>query len=109
VDDAQDVGLDGSAEAHCGLEVQQPLQQRAAFLVLAQANIDDAVEHVGAHTELERVDRAASLAVRRRGWQSGSQPCAAAARRRPRARKRATLGAIGDGLLLLRCEQEVVL
>jgi len=68
VDDAQDVGLDGSAEAHCGLEVQQPLQQRAAFLVLAQANIDDTVEHVGAHTELERVGRAASLAVRRRGW-----------------------------------------
>jgi hypothetical protein len=32
--DAEDVSLDGGAEAQCGVEVHQPLQQRATLLVL---------------------------------------------------------------------------
>jgi hypothetical protein len=32
--DAEDIGLDGGAEAQCGVEVHQPLQQWATLLVL---------------------------------------------------------------------------
>ena len=64
VDDVEDVGLDGSAEAQCRVEVHQPLKQRAALRVRGQADLDE-VQHVGAHAELERV-AAPSLAVRRR-------------------------------------------
>jgi hypothetical protein len=63
--DAQDVGLDRRAEADGGVEVDEPLQQRAALVVLGQADLDEA-QHVGAHPELERVDRAAPVAVGRR-------------------------------------------
>jgi len=62
--DAQNVGLDRGAEADGGVEVDEPLQQRAALVVLGQADLDEA-QHVGAHPELERVDRAAPVAMGR--------------------------------------------
>jgi hypothetical protein len=63
--DAEHVGLDGSAQADGGIEVDEPAQQRAARLLVRQANLDKA-QHVGAHVELERVDGALAEAVGRR-------------------------------------------
>ncbi|RWV86754.1 hypothetical protein GW17_00051315 [Ensete ventricosum] len=53
--DAQHVSLDGSAEAHCGLEVDEPVDEGAAGLLgwLARLGVDEAVEDVGAHAELK--------------------------------------------------------
>ena len=62
--DAKNVSLDRSAEADGGVEVDEPLQQRAALVVLGQADLDEA-QHVGAHPELERVDRTAPVTVGR--------------------------------------------
>ncbi|KAJ8498679.1 hypothetical protein OPV22_009231 [Ensete ventricosum] len=55
MDDAQHVSLDGSAEAHCGLEVDEPVDEGAAGLLgwLARLGVDEAVEDVGAHAELK--------------------------------------------------------
>jgi hypothetical protein len=64
--DAEHVGLDGSAQADGGVEVDEPAQQRAARLLVGQANLDKA-QHVGAHVELERVDGAPAEAAGRRG------------------------------------------
>ena len=66
VDDVEDVGLDGNAEAQCRVEVHQPLKQRAALRVRGQADLDE-VQHVGAHTELERVAALVAVRQRRRG------------------------------------------
>jgi hypothetical protein len=63
--DAEHVGLDGSAQADGGVEVDEPTQQRAARLIVRQANLDEA-QHVGAHVELERVDGALAEAAGRR-------------------------------------------
>lgn len=58
--DAKDVGLERRAEAHRRLQVGEPLDQRAARLLRrrAQLQVDQPVEHVGAHAQLQRVDRA---------------------------------------------------
>jgi len=57
--DAEDVGLDGSAEADCGLEVSEVTEQRAAGSLwnLSDVEVDEA-EHVRAHPQLEGVGRA---------------------------------------------------
>jgi hypothetical protein len=44
--DAEHVGLDGSAQADGGVEVDEPAVQRAARLLVGQANLDKA-QHVG--------------------------------------------------------------
>jgi hypothetical protein len=70
--DAEDVALDGGAQAHGGLEVDEPLQQRAAGLRGRHAHLGlDQVQHVGAHAQLQRVARALAergRRRRRRGW-----------------------------------------
>jgi hypothetical protein len=63
--DAEDVALDSSAEAGGGLQVDEPLQQRAAWLRGRRAHLSlDEAQHVGAHAQLERV--AGAPAERRR-------------------------------------------
>jgi hypothetical protein len=65
--DAEDVALDGGAQAHGGLEVDEPLQQRAAWLRGRHAHLGlDQAQHVGAHAQLQRV--AGALAERGRRW-----------------------------------------
>lgn len=56
--DAQDVGLDGGAEAQGGFEVGEALDEAAAgFLGRgADLEVDEAAEHVGAGAQLDRVD-----------------------------------------------------
>nr|ACN35836.1 unknown [Zea mays] len=68
-DDAEHAGLDGRAEADGGLEVRKAFDEGTAWLGrhLASLAFDEA-EHIGAHAELERVQRA--LAAGRRGWGS---------------------------------------
>lgn len=60
--DAEDVGLEGGAEADGGLEVEDPVDERAAlaglFGELADTEGEEAVEHVGARRQLQRVHRA---------------------------------------------------
>jgi hypothetical protein len=63
--DAEHVGFDGSAQADGGVQIDEPAQQRAARLIVRQANLDEA-QHVGAHVELERVDGALAEAAGRR-------------------------------------------
>lgn len=59
--DAENVGPDGEAEADGGVEIGEPLQQRAALLVVWHADVQpQQVQHVRAHLELQRVDRAAA-------------------------------------------------
>ncbi|CAD6262769.1 unnamed protein product [Miscanthus lutarioriparius] len=54
--DAEDPALDGGAEAECGLEVDEPLQQRAAWLRGRHAHLGlDQAQNIGAHAQLERV------------------------------------------------------
>ena len=54
--DAEDVALDGGAEAECGLEVDEPLQQRAAWLRGRHTHLGlDQAQNIGAHAQLERV------------------------------------------------------
>jgi hypothetical protein len=71
--DAEDVGLDGGAEADGGLQVDEPVQQRAARLVRRRAYLGlHQAQHVGAHAQLQRVPGARPVAVvaagRRRLW-----------------------------------------
>ncbi|KAM3193878.1 hypothetical protein ACQJBY_070491 [Aegilops geniculata] len=67
--DAENVGPDGGAEAHGGVEVGEPAQVRAALLVLRHTDPElQQVQHVGAHAQLQRVDRAAAPAGR---WHDG--------------------------------------
>ena len=67
--DAEDVALDGGAEAQGGLEVDEPLQQRAAGLRRRHADLGlDEAQHVGAHAQLQRVAGALAFGGRRRGW-----------------------------------------
>ena len=48
--DAEDVGLDGSAETDCGVKVDEPLQQRAALVVPQARDVElEEVQHIGAH------------------------------------------------------------
>lgn len=62
--DAEDVGPDGEAEADGGVEVDEPLQQRAALLVVGHADLEpQKVQYARAHLKLQRVDRAAAGAV----------------------------------------------
>ncbi|KAM0931676.1 hypothetical protein ACQ4PT_000181 [Festuca glaucescens] len=58
--DAQDVGLESGAEADGGLQVGEALDQGAARLLrwLSELQVDQPVQHVGAHAQLQRVDRA---------------------------------------------------
>jgi hypothetical protein len=57
--DPQHVALDGGAEAHGGVQLNEPVQQRAARLVLGHAGLGlDQVQHVGAHAQLQHVRRA---------------------------------------------------
>uniref|UniRef100_K4AFU9 Uncharacterized protein n=1 Tax=Setaria italica TaxID=4555 RepID=K4AFU9_SETIT len=74
---AEDIGLNRGAEADGGVEVDEPLQQGAALVVLGQADLDEA-QNVSAHPQLQRVDRAApAVAVgRRRDDWAGAVGCA---------------------------------
>lgn len=58
-DDAEDVALDGRAEADGGLEVRKAFDEGTAWLGrhLASLAFDEA-ERIDAHAELERVQRA---------------------------------------------------
>ena len=75
--DPEDVGLDGGAEADGSVEVGKPAEQWAALLVCRHAQLEmEQVQHVGAHLQLQCVDRAAAGRRRRhnrrwddrRGW-----------------------------------------
>jgi len=69
--DAEDVGLDSGAEADGGLQVDEPIQQRAARLVRRRADLGlHQAQHVGAHAQLQRVPGAVVPAGRgrRRLW-----------------------------------------
>lgn len=64
---AEDVGPDGGAEADGSVDVDHPAQQRAALIVLrhgADVDAEQAVQHAGAHPQLQGVDRALSSMVR---------------------------------------------
>ena len=94
-DDAEHVGLDGGAEADGGLEVYKAIEEGAAWLSRHLANLAfDEAEHIGAHAELERIQRA--LAAGWRGWGSS--------RRRWRWRRRGRAAAAGVG----HCEEQEV-
>ena len=55
--DAENVGPDGGAEAHSGVEVGEPAQERAALLVRRHADLElQQVQHVGALAPLQLVD-----------------------------------------------------
>ncbi|XBJ24859.1 hypothetical protein VPH35_002643 [Triticum aestivum] len=58
--EAEDVGPDGGAEADGGVEVGQPLEQRAALVVHRNADLEaeQSTENVGAHPQVEHVDGA---------------------------------------------------
>lgn len=63
--DAQNVGLDGCAEAYGSLEVNQSLNEAAAGSLGRGPNdeVKQALEHISAHAELEGVFGAGGL-----GW-----------------------------------------
>ncbi|URD84929.1 hypothetical protein MUK42_28469, partial [Musa troglodytarum] len=63
----QNVALEGGAQAHGGLEVDDTLQQRAAGLLgrRAQRHVEQAAEDVGADAELQRIPRALGPRQRR--------------------------------------------
>uniref|UniRef100_A0A8R7VC57 Uncharacterized protein n=1 Tax=Triticum urartu TaxID=4572 RepID=A0A8R7VC57_TRIUA len=69
--DAKDVSVDGGAEAHGRVEVSEPSQERATLLICRHADLElQQVQHIGAHAQLQRVDRAAAPASRRhRRWE----------------------------------------
>ena len=73
--DAQNVGSQDCAEAHRRLQVRQPLDQRAARRPgrRPQVDVDQPVEHVGAHAQLQRVlgALAAGAGRRRRARRAG--------------------------------------
>ena len=82
--DAEDVALDGGAEAQGGLKVDEPFKQRAAGLRGRHADLGlDEAQHVGAHAQLQRVAGALAFRGRRRGR-----------RRRRRRRAVAAAGAV---------------
>jgi hypothetical protein len=84
--DAEDVALDGGAEAQGGLKVDEPFKQRAAGLRGRHADLGlDKAQHVGAHAQLQRVAGALAERGRRRGR----------CRRGRRGRRRR--GAVGAG------------
>ena len=84
--DAEDVALDGGAEAQGGLKVDEPFKQRAAGLRGRHADLGlDEAQHVGAHAQLQRVAGALASRRRRRG------------RRRRGRRRRGAVGAGGTG------------
>jgi hypothetical protein len=57
--DAENLGLDGGAETDGGIEVDEPRQQRAALLILGHGEVElEQVQHVGAHFQLQSVNRA---------------------------------------------------
>lgn len=98
-DDAEHVALDGRAEADGGLEVCKAVDEGAAWLSRHLANLAlDEAEHVGAHAELERVQRA--LAAGRRGWGISRWR----RRRRLNRRRRGRAAAAGVG----HCEEQEV-
>jgi len=67
-EDVEDVGLDGSAKAGGGLEVDEPLEEGAAWQRGRPAHIGlDQAQHVGAHAQLERVAGALVAERLRRG------------------------------------------
>ena len=85
--DAENVALDGRAEAHRRLEVDEPLQQRAARLRRRHAHLGlDEAQHVGAHAQLQRV----AWALAECGGSRGG-------RRRGRRRRRRAVAAAGAG------------
>ena len=88
--DAEDVGLDGGAEADGGLQVHEPVQQRAAGQVRRRADLGlDEAQHVGAHAQLQRVPGAVVAAAgRRRRWRR---------RQRRRGRRGRTVGRVRHG------------
>ena len=70
--DAEHVGLDGGAEADCGLEVDEALEEGAARQRGRRANLGlDQAQHVGAHAQLQRVDGALADRPRRGGCRGG--------------------------------------
>ena len=58
--EAEDVGPDGGAEADGGVQVGQPLEQRAALVVLRNTDLEaeQSAVNVGAHPQVEHVDGA---------------------------------------------------
>jgi hypothetical protein len=87
--DAEDVALDGGAEADGGLEVDETLQERAARLRGRHGHLGlDQAQHVGAHAQLQRVAGAPTERGRRRGWSR---------RRRGGRRGSVAVGAAGAG------------
>jgi hypothetical protein len=95
--DAEDVALDGSAEADGGLEVDEPLQQRAAWLRGRHGHLGlDQAQHVGAHAQLQRVAGAPAERGRCRGWRGRRRGGRRRSGRR-RGGRRGTVGAAGAG------------
>ncbi|URE08077.1 hypothetical protein MUK42_20040, partial [Musa troglodytarum] len=102
--EAEDVGLEGGAEAEGGLGVGEPSHQTAAGLLRWRADLeaDQTVEHVGAGGKLEGVDGAfgtgrwrARRGVRRR-VRRGVRRRPRRPRRRPRPRHRAQATDVGE-------------
>nr|ACN31660.1 unknown [Zea mays] len=106
--DAQDVGPEDGAEAHRRLQVRQPLDQRAARRPgrRPQGRVDQPVQQVGAHAQLQRVhgattarptaaaaattrsSSASTTAAARRGWRRTPRSRRSAAWRSTRRRRR---------------------
>ena len=66
IDDAQDVGLEGSAEAGGGFQVGDTLDERAAVRAAwwgPNNNVHQTIEQVGASPQFEGVPRARLLRV----------------------------------------------
>ena len=65
--DAEDIGLDSSAETDCGVKVDEPLQQRAALVAPRDRDVElQEVQHIGAHLQLQCVDWAGATTAGRR-------------------------------------------
>ena len=70
--DAEHIGLDGGAEADCGLEVDEALEEGAARQRWRRAHLGlDQAQHVGAHAQLQCVDGALADRPRRGGCRGG--------------------------------------
>ena len=72
--DAQDIGLESGAQADGGLEVKEAVDESTALArllrELADADGDQAVEHVGAGGQFQGVDGAFAV-----GWAWGGLRC----------------------------------
>jgi len=92
--DAEDVGVDGEADADGGLQVGQAGDEGAAGLLgrLPHLRVDEPVQHVRAHAQLHRVHRALARRLRAR---------VTAARRRRRNNNDPQQQAGDHGLMLL--------